>query len=231
MPWEIFERAAERYDSWYETPRGRRADRAERDLVDWLLGHFPESETLLDVGCGTGHTTAWLATRGLRVFGLDRSPAMLGRMRAGHGVIPAILGDAHHLPVRDRAVDLTLLLTTLEFLEEPRAALVETVRVARCGVLLVVLNRWSAGGLSRRIGPQARGSLLGRARDLSIAGLWAMARSAAGPRLTSIHWASALLPNGLWAVRTRLPFGDVLGLAIVLADPVDPAPSRCGRGN
>jgi SAM-dependent methyltransferase len=226
MPWEIFERAAERYDTWYETPRGRRADQAERALVDWLLGHFSGAESLLDVGCGTGHTTAWLATRDLRVFGLERAPAMLGQMRAVHERIPAILGDAHHLPVRDRAVDLTLLLTTLEFLEQPLVALLETVRVSRRGVLLVVLNRWSAGGLSRRIGPQARGSLLGQARDMSVPGLRAMARSAAGPRLESVHCASTLLPDGLWAVRTALPFGDVLGVAIVLTDPCDTAPAN-----
>lgn len=221
MPWEIFERAAERYDAWYETPQGQRADRAERALVDWLLACFPDAETLLDIGCGTGHTTAWLAARSLRVFGLDRSPAMLGQMRASHGGLPAILGDAHHLPVRDGAVDLTLLLTTLEFLEDPLGALAETVRVSRRGVLLVVLNRWSAGGLSRRIGPQARGSLLGQARDMSAAELRAMARRVAGSRLESVHCASTLLPDGLWAVRTRLPFGDVLGVAIMLR-PVSP---------
>ncbi len=223
MPWEIFEQAADRYDAWYETPRGQRAERAERALLDWLLGHVADARSLLDVGCGTGRFTAWLAGRPLQVFGLDRSPAMLAAMRQRHGRIPAILGDAHRLPLRAGAVDLTLLLATLEFLEEPMVAVAETVRVSRRGVLLVVLNRWSLGGLSRRFGPQARGSLLAQARDPTIFTLRAMVRRAAGPRLRALSWASTLLPDGLWTARTMLPVGDVLGMAVVLAAPGDSA--------
>lgn len=220
MPWEVFEQAADGYDAWYDTRRGWRAERAERTLLWWLLGHVPDARNLLDVGCGTGRFTAWLAERPLHVFGLDRSPAMLAAMRRRHAEMPAILGDAHHLPLRTGTVDLTLLLTTLEFLESPLMALAEAVRVARRGVLLVVLNRWSMGGLSRRIGRQARGSLLGQAHDTTIFTLRAMARRAAGRRLREIHWSSTLLPDGLSQARTMLPLGDVLGMAVVL-DPAE----------
>lgn len=223
VPWQVFERAATTYDARYATPPGRRADRAERALVEWLPGHMPGAETLLDIGCGTGHTTAWLAERNLRVFGHDRSPAMLDELRAQHAGVPAILGDAHRLPVRDGAVDLALFLTTLEFVEEPESALREAVRVSRRGVLLIVLNRWSAGGVSRRIGPQSRGSLLSRARDRSVLEVRAMARRSAGRRLAAIHSASTLLPDGLWRVRTSLPLGDILGIAVRLPDRRDSA--------
>jgi SAM-dependent methyltransferase len=219
VPWELFEQAAEGYDAWYDTPRGRRAERAERNLLGWLLGHVPDARSLLDVGCGTGRFTAWLAERPLLVCGLDRSPAMLSVMRRCHPAIPAILGDAHRLPLRTGAVDLTLLLTTLEFLEDPPLALAEAIRVSRRGMLLVVLNRWSRGGLSRRIGPQARGSLLGRAADVTILALRAMARGAAGGRLQALRWTSTLFPDGLWSARARLPLGDVLGMAVVLGPP------------
>jgi SAM-dependent methyltransferase len=222
VPWEIFEPAADRYDAWYEMPRGQRVEQAERALLDWLLGHVPDARTLLDVGCGTGRFTAWLAERGLHVFGLDRSPAMLSAMRKLHGGIPAILGDAHSLPIRAGAVDVTLFLATLEFLEEPLVGLIEAIRVSRRGVFLVVLNRWSLGGLSRRLGPQAHGDLLAEAHDPTIFALRAMVRRAAGSRLRAIAWSSTLFPDGLWAVRIRLPFGDVLGMAVVLA----PWPSR-----
>jgi hypothetical protein len=89
-------------------------------------------------------------------------------------------------------------------------------------VFLVVLNRWSLGGLSRRLGPQAHGDLLAEAHDPTIFALRAMVRRAAGSRLRAIAWSSTLFPDGLWAVRIRLPFGDVLGMAVVLA----PWPSR-----
>jgi SAM-dependent methyltransferase len=218
VPWEIFERAASHYEDWYTTPRGEHAEQAERALLEWLLRLFPGARSVLEVGCGTGHFTTWLTRQGLWVLGLDRAPAMLTELHRRAPALPVIVSDAHRLPVGGRAVDLVMFVTTIEFLEEPDMALAEAVRVARRGLLLVVLNRWSQGGLSRRWGPQARGSLLGQARDFSLGSLRALVRKAAGGRLQEIHWTSTLFPDGLWRVRAPLPVGDVIGMAAVL-DP------------
>lgn len=121
--------------------------------------------------------------------------------------------------MRAAAVDVALFVTTPEFLEDPCTALSEAVRIARRGVAVVALNRWSVGGLSRRWGPQARRPLLGRARDYSIASLRAMLRAAAGERLREIRWASTLFPDGLWKLRAQIPLGDVIGMAALLATP------------
>jgi ubiquinone/menaquinone biosynthesis C-methylase UbiE len=216
----LFERAAAGYEAWYATARGRRVDEAERRLLVWLLAPFTGARSVLDVGCGTGHFAAWLRTRALDVLGLDRSPAMLAELRRGHPAIPVVVGDAEGLPVRSGAVDLALLVTALEFVEHPAAALGEAVRVARQGVVLVALNRWSLGGLSRRVGPQARRPLLGSARDTSLPVLRRLVRRAAGERLRSLRWASSLFPDGLWAVRSPVPLGDVIGMAALLS-PMD----------
>jgi ubiquinone/menaquinone biosynthesis C-methylase UbiE len=103
MPWEIFEKAAPGYADWYATRRGRRTDAAEGGLLAWLLAHFRSARSVLEVGCGTGHFTRWLATRSLKVVGLDRSPGMLAEMRRRAPGMPAILGDAHRLPFGDGA--------------------------------------------------------------------------------------------------------------------------------
>ncbi len=55
---------AERYEQWY-SGHGRRADRLEKRLLAQLLEDFPGASTVLDVGCGTGHFTRWMASRGL----------------------------------------------------------------------------------------------------------------------------------------------------------------------
>ena len=68
-------------------------------------------------------------------------------------------------------IDVVLFITTLEFLEAPLAAVREAVCVPRRGLILIVLNRWSAGGLSRRVGSQARGALLGQVRDWTFPSL------------------------------------------------------------
>jgi ubiquinone/menaquinone biosynthesis C-methylase UbiE len=217
MPWAIFERAASQYEAWYATPPGRRADRAERALLAWLLEGFPRAQHVLEVGCGTGHFTAWLASQGLQTVGLERAPAMLVEMRRRLPHISAVLGDAHQLPFRTGAVDIVVFVTTLEFLGEPAQGLAEAVRVARQGVVVLALNRWSLGGLSRRWGAQAKRPLLGQARDYSIRELRTMVRHAAGPRVQQMRWASTLFPDGLWRQRARLPVGDMLGLAAVIA--------------
>jgi hypothetical protein len=90
------------------------------------------------------------------------------------------------------------------------------VRVAQHGVVLVVLNRWSLGGLSRRWGPQARRPLLGTAHDYAVPALARLLRNAARGRLARLRWASALFPDGLWRVCAPVPLGDVLGMVGVL---------------
>jgi ubiquinone/menaquinone biosynthesis C-methylase UbiE len=127
-----------------------------------------------------------------------------------------VLGDAHQLPFPRGAFDVAVFVATLEFLERPGEALTEAVRVARRGVVLVTLNRWSLGGLSRRWGPQARRPLLGTAHDYAFPALVTLLRQAARERLERLRWTSALFPDGLWRVRAPVPLGDVLGVAAVL---------------
>lgn len=216
VSWEAFEAAAPTYEAWYASPRGQRVAAAERALLEWLLAPFPGEARVLEVGCGTGTFTGWLATRGARVVGLDRAPAMLAALRRRHPRLPAVLADAHQLPFHAGAFDVAVFVATLEFLERPVEALTEAVRVARQGIVLVVLNRWSLGGLSRRWGPQARRPLLGTARDYAAPALVKLLRQAARGRLARFRWTSALFPDGLLRVRAPVPLGDVLGVVSVL---------------
>jgi hypothetical protein len=73
-------------------------------------------------------------------------------------------------------------ITTLEFVGDTRDVLGEAVRVARRGIVAVVLNRYSLGGLSRRWGLQSRGSLLSQAHDYSLSRLRRELQEAAGAR-------------------------------------------------
>jgi ubiquinone/menaquinone biosynthesis C-methylase UbiE len=214
--WQLFERSAAGYEAWYDTPRGRRADLAERALLERLLAPFGPASSALEVGCGTGHFTRWLAARLPDVVGLERAPAMLREARRQQPPLRLVQGDAHHLPIASRAVDLGLFALTLEFVDEPAAALAEAVRVSRRGVLVVALNRWSLGGCSRRWGRDARRPLLGQARDLTLGSLRALAAAAAGSRLRALRWAGALFPLVGGGRTARIPLGDVIGVAVEL---------------
>jgi SAM-dependent methyltransferase len=215
--WQLFERDAARYEGWYATARGRRADLAERALLERLLAAFAGVQSVLEVGCGTGHFTRWLADRMPHVVGLDRATAMLAEARRLHPHLLLIQGDAHHVPIRSQVVDLCVFVLTLEFLEDPEAALAEAVRAARRGLVVVALNRWSLGGLSRRWGRDARRPLLGRARDFTLLSLRTLASAAAGPRLRALRWTGALFPDGFVTGPARVPLGGVIGVSVELA--------------
>jgi ubiquinone/menaquinone biosynthesis C-methylase UbiE len=151
------------YEAWYETT-GRRADSLEKALLKRLLGRFPQTGALLEVGCGTGHFTRWFEEQGLQTRGLDRSLPMLAEAIRLDSP-PCVHGDALALPFSSGAFDLVALIATLEFLADPIEALAEALRVARQGLLLGVLNRRSLLGwrLKREGGPLWDAAFIGMA--------------------------------------------------------------------
>jgi len=55
---------------------------------------------VLDVGCGSGRDTAWLAEQGFRAVGVDLSSGMLEQALAHDVAAPLIQADMAHLPFR-----------------------------------------------------------------------------------------------------------------------------------
>jgi SAM-dependent methyltransferase len=100
-------------------------------------------------------------------------------------------GNALDLKSDDWSYDLAMLIITLEFVADPRRALVEVVRIARHGLVLGVLNRWSLLALKHRC---AKKSLWNSARFWSPWELKRLVREAAGRRLLEMRWRTTLLP-------------------------------------
>jgi ubiquinone/menaquinone biosynthesis C-methylase UbiE len=198
------------YEAWYETV-GQRADRLEKRLLRQMLARFPEAYTILEVGCGTGHFTCWFWEEGLRVAGLDVSTAMLIEVvRLGRP--PCVLGDALTLPFATGAFDLSVLITTLEFVADPALALVEAMRVARYGLILGVLNRHSLMGWRLKHSGQSLWQMAHFFTPSELAHL--VLRAAAGKPLR-ITWRTTLWP--LWPGPLLLPWGGFIGMAVRLA--------------
>jgi SAM-dependent methyltransferase len=198
------------YEAWYQTT-GRRADRLEKALLGRSLAGFAGTSTVLEIGCGTGHFTRWFTERGLRAVGLDLSPPMLVEaIRLGSP--PCVHGDGLALPFLADAFDLVSLITTLEFTPNPAHALAEALRVARCGLILGVLNRQSVLGRQLR---REGGPIWEAARFFTPGELVHLVRRAADERPVKIVWRTTLWP--LWPGSLPLPWGGFSGMAVRLA--------------
>lgn len=133
----------EQYEAWYTAPRGAWIGGIEYRLLDELL--TPHSgETVLDVGCGTGHFTRRFSDNAAVgwTVGADIDFDM-ARFAAGRGKAAYLAADGQRLPFADRSFDLVISVTALCFMRDARRALMEMLRVARRRVALGLLNRHS----------------------------------------------------------------------------------------
>lgn len=198
---------AARYEQWYAGP-GRQAELLEKRLLQRMVRQLGDVQTILEVGCGTGHFTRWLRSLNYETTGLDSSSAMLDQARSRDGGV-YVEGDALTLPFPDRGFDVTALITTLEFVADPDRALAEAARVSRRGLLLGVINRYSLLGRRYR---QSGNPLWLSARFFTTSELTAMVRQNAGRRLLSTSWRTTLWPVS-WVGDLPLPWGGFIGLA------------------
>lgn len=131
------------------------ADRAWRaEEITWGMFGVPESELgvlgdvagldVVDLGCGTGYFSAWLARRGARPVGVDVTPAQLDtarRLQRETGVeFPLIEASAEDVPLPDESFDLALSEYGASIWCDPYEWLPEAHRLLRPGGRLVFLG-------------------------------------------------------------------------------------------
>lgn len=137
-------------DHWVE--RGR--DSWSSPDVVWGIWQVPESELRLlpevdgldvvELGCGTGYVSSWLARRGARPVGLDNSGRQLANARMFQEEFdvhfPLVHADAERLPLRDARFDLAVSEYGAAIWCDPYRWIPEAARVLRPGGRLVFLG-------------------------------------------------------------------------------------------
>ena len=104
---------------------------------------------VLDLGCGAGFLSNYLAARGHQVTGIDTTAENLPVARANDGShsVRYELGDACALPYADGSFDVVCAMDLLEHVEEPERVIAEASRLLAPGGLFVfhTFNRtWQA---------------------------------------------------------------------------------------
>jgi SAM-dependent methyltransferase len=121
---------ADRYDAWYDTPKGRVLLALESACLKPLLQRFPRP--YLEVGVGTGRFAQALGIQ----YGIDPSPRALDK--ALPRGVRALLGVGEALPFRRATFGAVLMAFTLCFVEDPSAVMREIRRVLCSGGGLVL---------------------------------------------------------------------------------------------
>jgi len=133
---------AKTYEAWYQTPRGKWISKTEFGLI-YSMMRPKKGETLLDVGCGTGHFSRLFAEQGLQVTGLDPDRIMLEYAKLQNLNIDYQYGSATELPFEDDSFVHSAAITSLCFVEPASKALQEMWRVSSQSLTLGLLNRKS----------------------------------------------------------------------------------------
>jgi SAM-dependent methyltransferase len=116
-------------------------DIPERELH--LLPDDLAGKDTIELGCGTGYVSAWLARRGARPVGIDNSEAQLAtarRLQAEHGIeFPLLHGNAEQVPYPDASFDLAISEYGASIWADPYAWIPEAARLLRSGGRLIFL--------------------------------------------------------------------------------------------
>lgn len=120
----------------------------------WGIWNIPESgvgilpsdldgKDVVELGCGAGYVSSWLARRGARLVGVDvawNQLATAARLRSRFGLrLPLIQADAERTPLRDASFDLAISEYGASIWCDPYRWIPEASRLLRPGGELVFL--------------------------------------------------------------------------------------------
>ena len=127
-----------------------------KDTFDTIAPHFditrykpwPESKrfistlqkgsTTLDLGCGNGRNSIYLAKEGMKVIGIDFSRGLLKiaknkmEWKEISGSVNLLQGDITSIPLKNESVNAVLYIATLHHLPTPQDRLQSLLEIKRC---------------------------------------------------------------------------------------------------
>lgn len=98
-------------------------------------------ETAADIGAGTGYISEALNVKGVKVFAVDESPAMLKVLKEKFGeTIETLVGTSDLIPLSESSVNHAFANMYLHHVPGPAKAIVEMVRIVKPGGSVVITD-------------------------------------------------------------------------------------------
>ena len=100
------------------------------DLLELLNPQI--GEKILDLGCGTGHLTYKITTRGAKVIGIDNAPSMIEEAHRCYPDIKFLVGDGVKIELKE-TFDAVFSNAALHWIKEPKKVIHNIWRVLKPG--------------------------------------------------------------------------------------------------
>lgn len=101
--------------------------------IDLLKLLSPQSgEKILDLGCGTGHLTYKITTKGAKVVGIDNAPTMIEQANLCYPDIKFLVGDGVNIDLKE-TFDAVFSNAALHWIKEPKKVIFSIWRVLKPG--------------------------------------------------------------------------------------------------
>lgn len=137
------------WDEWYREPDKMNPDDWERKLLagcrgEWFAHVVEGRQRILDVGCGFGFPSFYLARYGHEIVGIDPSPSEIATAKAiavrmgNPANVSFQVVEQSNLPFPEDSFDAATLSTSLECMGEPETILAELKRVLKTGSPLAI---------------------------------------------------------------------------------------------
>ena len=104
-------------------------------IFDRISKFIPPPADAIEIGCGTGIVSSFLAEKGYRVTGCEYYQEAIHMAWPGFKIIQ---GDAKNIPFEDNCFDIAGLFDVIEHFDDDRKLLREATRVVKCGGIVTV---------------------------------------------------------------------------------------------
>jgi SAM-dependent methyltransferase len=189
---------------------GARADayasfrpRYPNELFAWLAANSPNTDSALDVACGSGQASQPLLAHFQQVLACDASVEQLSASRELAGV-QRFAADAKQLPLANQSLDLIIVAQALHWFASADF-FAEVQRLLRPGGLFCA---WCYGLM--RI-DDAVDSVINRFYWQTLGGYWPSGRASIDAGYSDIHLPFAAIPVPAFAMQAQWSFEHLLG--------------------